>query len=106
MPRAEEFRITSQLLRASASVPANLAEGWTRATRKEYAHFVSIARGSLAETETFILLAVQTGLLPEQETSTALTMTDRLGRQLNRLWTQLTNFQTPKPKTQNPGPTP
>src|SRR3954452_4737041 len=58
MPRSEEFRITSQLLRASASVPANVAEGWTRATRKDYARFVSIARGSVAEVETFLLLSV------------------------------------------------
>ena len=65
MPKAEEFRITSQLLRAAASVPANIAEGWMRGTRKEYARFVSIARGSLAETETFLLLSVRAHLLPE-----------------------------------------
>jgi four helix bundle protein len=90
MPKSEEFRITSQLLRAAASVPANIAEGRVRATRKEYARFVSIARGSLAEAETFLLLCVRTGLLPENETSEAMAIADKLGRQLNVLWTQLT----------------
>ena len=44
MPRVEEFRMTSQLLRAAASVPANIAEGRSRGSRKEYAQHVNIAR--------------------------------------------------------------
>jgi four helix bundle protein len=52
MPKQEEYRLTSQMIRAAVSVPANIAEGHTRATRKEYAHFISIARGSAAELET------------------------------------------------------
>jgi four helix bundle protein len=89
MPKAEEFRITSQLLRAAASVPANVAEGWMRSSRKDYARFVSVARGSLAEAETFLLLSVRTGLLPEAETMPAMGIADRLGRQLNVLRSQL-----------------
>jgi four helix bundle protein len=86
MPKAEEFRITGQLLRAAASVPANLAEGWMKATRKDYARFVSIARGSLAEAETFLLLSIRAALLPEHETDKAMAIANRLGRQLNVLW--------------------
>src|ERR1700674_4730148 len=62
LPKVEEYRLTSQLLRAAASVPANIAEGHARGTRKDYAHFVSIARGSLAETETILLLLVDVDL--------------------------------------------
>jgi four helix bundle protein len=89
MPKTEEFRITSQLLRAAASVPANVAEGWMRASRKDYARFIGIARGSVAEVETFVLLSVRTGLLPPQEAGPAMAIADKLGRQLNVLRTQL-----------------
>jgi four helix bundle protein len=101
MPKTEEFRITSQLLRAAASVPANVAEGWMRSTRKDYAHFISIARGSVAEVETFLLLAVRTNLLSAPETQSAMAIADKLGRQLNVLRTQLS---TPNPKPEPPNP--
>ena len=89
MPKTEEYRITSQLLRSAASVPANVAEGWMRSSRKDYARFVSVARGSLAEAETFLLLAVRTGLISDDETLSALRIADKLGRQLNVLRSQL-----------------
>lgn len=95
MPKAEEFRITSQLLRAAASVPANVAEGWMRSSRKDYARFVSVARGSLAETETFLLLSVRAGLLPETEIASAMRIADKLGRQLNVLRSQLAKASLP-----------
>jgi len=85
LPKTEEYRLTGQLLRAAASVPANIAEGHARGTRKDYANFVNIARGSLAETETFLLLAVKTGLLKENQAATALSVTGELGRMLTVL---------------------
>jgi len=85
LPKTEEYRLTGQLLRAAASVPANIAEGHARGTRKDYANFVNIARGSLAETETFLLLAVRTGLLKENQAATALSVTGELGRMLTVL---------------------
>jgi four helix bundle protein len=85
MPKTEEYRLTAQVLRAAASVPANIAEGNARGSRKEYAQYISIARGSLAEAETFINLAVRTGLLPSEEAASALALADRIGRQLNVL---------------------
>jgi four helix bundle protein len=85
MPKTEEYRLVSQVLRAAASVPANIAEGNARGSRKEYAQHVSIARGSLAEAETFLALAIRTNLLPSHEAASALELADRLGRQLNVL---------------------
>ena len=85
LPKAEEYRLTSQLLRAAASVPANIAEGNARATRKDYAHFISIARGSVAEVETFLQLAVRVKLVTSDQASQALALADELGRMLNVL---------------------
>ena len=65
MPKAEAYRITSPLHRAAASLPADIAAGRVRGSRKEYSRHVGIARGSLAETETFLILAMRANLLPE-----------------------------------------
>lgn len=85
LPKAEEYRLVSQVLRAVASVPANIAEGNARGSRKEYAHYVSIARGSLAEAERFLTLAIRADLLGADEADHALALADKLGRQLNGL---------------------
>ncbi|MGQ0559393.1 MAG: four helix bundle protein [Sphingosinicella sp.] len=102
LPKAEEFRLTSQLLRAAASVPANIAEGRVRSTRKEYARYVSIARGSLAETETFLVLAVRTGMLTVEQTTDAMAIALKLSRQLYALWKKLTLFDTESSEAGNP----
>lgn len=85
MPKDEQYRMTSQMLRSAASVPANIAEGYQRGTRRDYANFISIARGSLAETETFLLLAGRAGLLPNGAASRALELADELSRMLRAL---------------------
>jgi four helix bundle protein len=56
-PDSEKFGLTSQVRRASVSVPSNIAEGYYRNSAKDYAHFLSIARGSLMEIETQLDLA-------------------------------------------------
>lgn len=89
LPKAEEYRLTSQLLRAAASVPANIAGGHARGTRKEYAHFISIARGSLAETETILPLLVEVILLAAEQVKAALDVSAETGRMLNGLLARL-----------------
>ncbi|TLU84921.1 MAG: four helix bundle protein, partial [Chlorobium sp.] len=51
-PKDELYGLTQQMRRAAVSIPSNIAEGAARNSVKEYAHFISIARGSLAELET------------------------------------------------------
>ena len=48
--KSEAFGITSQIRRAALSVPTNIVEGYARKGRKEFSHFLNIARGSLDET--------------------------------------------------------
>lgn len=81
-PPDERFGLTSQIRRASVSVPSNIAEGWGRASRGEYRQFLRYAQGSLREAETQWLIAGRLGFLGS-ETVDALEHRSRmLGRQL------------------------
>src|ERR1051325_7101004 len=66
-PREEIYGLTSQLRRASYSVPANIVEGSSRESKKDYRHFLYIARGSLSETQYFVHLAGRLGYLSNEE---------------------------------------
>lgn len=89
MPKQEEFRLAGQMIRAAISIAANIAEGHARATRKDYANFISIAKGSASELETLLLLANRADLLAPEVTTPVLEKVDRVGRMLNRLHTRL-----------------
>jgi four helix bundle protein len=83
MPKKEEYRLTAQMIRAAISVPANIAEGRTRATRKDFAHFISIARGSAAELETLLILAMDVDFLSSDKVEPVLADVEEVGRMLN-----------------------
>jgi four helix bundle protein len=84
-PREEAFGLTSQIRRASVSVPANIAEGYGRDHRKEYVHHISMARGSLLELETHLILAQQVGLLGQEILDQLLCLSQRVGQMSLRL---------------------
>ena len=59
LPAQERFGLVQQLRRAAVSVPANIAEGAARASRKEFLRFISIALGSVSEIDTHLILAAE-----------------------------------------------
>jgi len=101
-PKAEEYRVTSQILRSAVSVPANIAEGHARSGAREFLHFLSIASGSLAETETLLLLASRTGLVPKPEILKAMALADEVGRMIAALKKRLADRPNPKPQRSRP----
>jgi len=64
-PQSELYGLTSQIRRASASIPANIAEGCGRSGDAELARFFQIAMGSASELEYHILLAKDLGFMDE-----------------------------------------
>ena len=84
-PRDELYELTNQLRRAAVSVPSNIAEGQARFSRKEFHHFLSLARGSLVEIETQLLIAENLCYLLAEQSRPLLAETAELGRVLNGL---------------------
>jgi len=82
--------LVSQLRRAVISIPSNIAEGNARHSQKEYAHFLSIARGSKSEVETQIEICIRLKYLKAEQTQTALGLCDDVGKMLSALIKKLT----------------
>ena len=76
------FGIISQIRRAALSVPTNIVEGYARKGDKELARFVTIAIGSLAETEYLLSFARRLGYLTEKEYDTAEALRGEVGKLL------------------------
>lgn len=66
-PKEEIYALTSQMRRAAISIPSNIAEGAARRGDKEFLQFLSIARGSVCELETQVILAKELGFLSEDK---------------------------------------
>ena len=82
-PPEERYGICDQIRRAAVSVPSNIAEGFGRDTPKEFAHFLSIARGSLYEVMTQLEIASRLGYLAQD--SGLYPQAESIGKMLNSL---------------------
>ncbi|HEV7351518.1 MAG TPA: four helix bundle protein [Brevundimonas sp.] len=88
-PSAERYGLTSQIRRASVSVPSNIAEGCARRGPAEFLRFLSIARGSLAEAETQLIIAQRLEYLPVEQLESLLNGADEISRMLAGLIAKL-----------------
>jgi four helix bundle protein len=62
-PKQEMYGLVAQMRRAAVSSPSNVAEGAARSSRKEFAQFLNVAKGSLSELETQLLISADLGYL-------------------------------------------
>jgi four helix bundle protein len=88
-PSIEMYHLGSQITRAAASVPANIAEGNACGTERDYANFLSVAKGSLMETETFLMLALRLKYITQAEASTAFALLTEVSKMLTSLRSRL-----------------
>jgi len=84
-PSEERFGLTSQIRKAVVSVPSNIAEGQGRNSTKEFINHLSIAYGSLMETETQNLVAEMRAYISAGESAVVLTKAAEVGRLINGL---------------------
>jgi len=90
-PRNETYYLTDQIRRASSSVPANIVEGQSRNTTKEYLQFLYNARGSLEEVRYFLLLSKDLGYIGEDVFESFEYDSEIISKMLNRLIKSLTS---------------
>ena len=90
-PREELFGLTQQVRRAAVSVPSNVAEGQGRQTIRDFTHFLSIARGSLQEAETQILIAERLAYLSAEQTAAVIALSTEVTRLINGLCNSLSD---------------
>jgi four helix bundle protein len=104
-PKSEIYGLTSQIRRAASSIPANIAEGYGRGSRRDYAQFLFIAQGSLKEFETHIIVSEKLSYLTASQKDRLLSQTDELGRMLGSLIRKLkASSSASTPYTLNPTP--
>jgi len=84
-PREELYGLTSQVRRAAVSIPANIAEGWGRNTTRDYVHFLRVARGSLLELETHLVIARNLKFIEGTTFERSAQRTQEVNRMLNGL---------------------
>jgi four helix bundle protein len=89
LPSSEQFGLVSQMRRAAVSVPSNIAEGYGRQATGEYRHHLSMARGSVLELETQVLLAKRLGYLKPADADSVLKEIEEISRMIATLVSKL-----------------
>jgi four helix bundle protein len=84
-PENEKYGLVSQIKRAAVSVSSNIAEGATRTSLKDQAHFYQLAFGSLIEVLNQLILSVDLGFLSQDKYNSLRIIIEKTGNQLNAL---------------------
>jgi len=82
LPKEETYALSDQMRRSAVSIPSNIAEGKGRRTAREYAYFLSIAKGSQSELETQFQLCVDIGYLTSTDVSSSMDKLSEIGAML------------------------
>ena len=85
LPKDELFALSSQIRRAVVSIPSNIAEGYERKSKKEYVHFLSVAKSSRAELETQLLICIRQKFFTQEQADKAFGLSKEVGRMLNAI---------------------
>jgi len=93
-PARERFGLTSQVRRSAASISANVAEGSSRVSNKDFSRFVEIAYGSLCETLSHLHLAKLRGLLSRDQFAMIDEKAEELARMLSSFRNSLGKWKT------------
>ena len=88
-PKTEIFGLTSQMRRAAVSIPSNIAEGWGRKLTKEFIQYLRIARGSLLELETHLMISQNLGYIENQISNKLLLSTLEINKMINSMISSL-----------------
>jgi four helix bundle protein len=88
-PEQERYGLTSQLQRAAVSIPSNIAERTSRASQKEFKHYLSISMGSAFEVTTQLELSFRLSYINEEEKDRILSINDLLQRKIQSFSKQL-----------------
>lgn len=100
-PQTERFALANQMQRAAVSIPSNIAEGHARQSTADFLHFLSIAKGSLAEIETQLELSSRLGYIEPAPLQEVLQQATSIGRMLSalqqRLRARLATSKSPSP---------
>ena len=91
----KDFGFKDQLTRSGLSIPSNIAEGFERYSEKEKVRFLDIARGSIAEAQTQIIIGIRIGYIKETVGNRWIDKLETIGKMLTSLITTIHQRTTP-----------